>query len=195
MKTMKKKLAMIAAAIAFACSLSSNASALTINDPGVVGTVNGVSGDGGSLPAELVLAQNILDLATGVNDYQYAGDTAHYYDASNTNYSGTLSGGVAGSVQDLTVTGVDYVLAKYDGQSAGYVLFYVGGGTYTLPEFSYTIWGTDPGQYQISGYTSFTCTGCPPPPPVSVPDGGSTVTLLGTALFAFGMVARKFRKS
>ena len=193
MKTMKKKLATIAAAIAFACSLSSNASALTINDPGVVGTVNGVSGDGGSLPAELVLAQNILNLATGVNDYQYAGDTAHYYDASTTDYSGTLSGGVAGKVQDLTVTGVDYVLAKYDGQSAGYVLFYVGGGTYTLPQFSYTIWGTDPGQYEISGYTSFTATGCTNCPP-SVPDGGSTIILLGSVLVAFGMAARKFRK-
>src|SRR5215212_2463462 len=64
---MKQRLAIVAGAIAFACALTSSAFALTINDPGVVGILEGqVQGAGGSDPStELVIANQLLLMAAG----------------------------------------------------------------------------------------------------------------------------------
>lgn len=75
-----------------------------------------------------------------------------------------------------------YLYAKYDGGNAGTEVWYIGdlSGTITIPGFL--------GQYGLSGYTLFG-TGTPG----GVPDGGTTVMLLGAALGALGM-ARRFLK-
>jgi hypothetical protein len=52
-------------------------------------------------------------------------------------------------------------------------------GTITIPEF-----GSPDGHNQLSGWTLFT-------PGGQVPDGGSTIFLLGAALSAIGLVRRK----
>ena len=74
-----------------------------------------------------------------------------------------------------------YLFAKYDNTAAGSVVWYVGNltGIITIPQF----WG----QYGLSGWTLFGGGG-------SVPDGGTTVMLLGAALGALGMV-RRYLKS
>jgi VPDSG-CTERM motif len=74
-----------------------------------------------------------------------------------------------------------YLYAKYDGQNAGTEVWYIGdlSGIITIPGFL--------GQYGLSGYTLFGTGGN------GVPDGGTTVMLLGAALGALGM-ARRFLK-
>jgi hypothetical protein len=77
-----------------------------------------------------------------------------------------------------------YLFAKYDGPNAGSEVWYVGGisGVITIPGF-----GLAGQNYGLSGWTLFG-------PGVGVPDGGTTVMLLGAALGALGM-ARRFLKS
>jgi hypothetical protein len=77
-----------------------------------------------------------------------------------------------------------YLFAKYDGPNQGSVVWYVGNlsGTITIP--------ADWNGYGLSGWTLFGPGGTPG----GVPDGGTTVMLLGAALGALGM-ARRFLKS
>jgi hypothetical protein len=166
-----------------ACGMHLSALALTINDAGVVGTVKGLQGDNQN--EEYAYAQHLLDLpANTVNNLftDAASGVEHTYNTSSTEYSGTITGpGTEGG--GLTVSGYEYVLAKYDGKNAGYVLFYVGGGTINLPEFSYSIWGDNAEQFQISHWTGFN--------PASVPDAGSGLALLGMAMAGIGLLRRK----
>jgi VPDSG-CTERM motif len=78
-----------------------------------------------------------------------------------------------------------YLFAKYDGPNAGSEVWYVGGlsGVITIPGF-----GLAGQNYGLSGWTLFG------PGVPGVPDGGTTVMLLGAALGALGM-ARRFLKS
>ena len=75
-----------------------------------------------------------------------------------------------------------YLFAKYDGPNYGSEVWYVGNlsGTITIP-------ATADG-YGLSGWTLFG------PGTPGVPDGGTTVMLLGAALGALGM-ARRYLKS
>ena len=192
---MAKKLTIIAVMIAFISIFGSNASALTINDPGVVGGVHGDLGNS-NVSTETVAAEFILDMIAPASDSNgpAAGGVAcdistqdGCYATSNTEYSGDLSGGVQGASNDNTVdAGFEYALAKYDGQNGGYVLFYLGGVATTLPSVSNTLWGAaDTDQYALSHYTAFN--GTP-----TVPDGGTTLILLGAALGGLGLVRRRF---
>jgi hypothetical protein len=79
------------------------------------------------------------------------------------------------------LTGYTYLFAKYDGPNAGSVVWYIGnlvGQTIDIP----ATWNG----YGLSGWTIFSGGG-------GVPDGGTTVMLLGAALGALGM-ARRFLK-
>ena len=100
--------------------------------------------------------------------------------------SGTTYGNLAVSTVDIDLGtgGFLYLTAKYDGPNFGTEVWHVGGlnGIITIPSFG--------GGYGISGsrlYTPGTGTG-------TVPDGGSTVLLLGAAVSGLGMVARRFKK-
>ena len=75
-----------------------------------------------------------------------------------------------------------YLFAKYDGPNYGSEVWYVGdlSGVITIPATA--------GGYGLSGWTLFTAGG------QGVPDGGTTVMLLGAALSALGM-ARRYIKS
>jgi hypothetical protein len=166
---------------------SLTASALTINDPGVVGTVQGWDGDNAN--EEYYRAQKLLDMGanateTWVNPAD-GDDKARLYATSSTDYAGTL----LGFGQDLgagmsIAAGWEYVMVKYDGKNAGYVLFYLGGAAGEVPAYSASIWLNTEGQgYKISHATGFN--------PVSVPDGGLTLGLLGMALGVMGFLKRK----
>jgi hypothetical protein len=75
-----------------------------------------------------------------------------------------------------------YLFAKYDGPNFGSEVWYVGNlsGNIMIPLYA--------GQYRLSGWTLLG------PGGASVPDGGTTVMLLGAALGALGM-ARRYLKS
>jgi hypothetical protein len=214
-----KRLATTLTAAAIALVFGSNAQAvpLTLDTDGVVGILEGmVQGqNGSSLANELIIANQILALV-GIDQVVVAatppgivcGNGANAqapceYRNGDNNYNNVLSGGVKGTNGDNTVNdaGAVWALAKYDGQNAGYVLFYLPDFGTTLPQIPWEIWGNQNDQgFALSHYTVFTgLNTCPPNDPdcdiTFTPDGGSTMTLLGSALLAIGMATRKFRKS
>ena len=85
-------------------------------------------------------------------------------DAAVWNSNGT------GTSVDVGTGGFEYLFAKYDGPNYGSEVWYIGGltGVITIPALG--------GQYGLSGWTLFT------PGGAQVPEGGSTVVLLGLAL-------------
>jgi hypothetical protein len=173
-----------------ACLLSGQAFALTIDDAGVVGSV-----DAGTQSADVdnvtEWANYLLGLGTNTSvtvDGNIPLDGAtEIYETGGNDYSGTLTGGtrVNGSTPDIT--SFEWVMGKYDGQNAGYVLFNVDdylaayGGS-TIPEFSYSVWGSNPGQYQLSNITGFGSRDVPEP---------GTLLLLGAGLAGIGFARRK----
>jgi hypothetical protein len=174
----RRSLATVAIVLAFAIQ----AQALTINDPGVVGTVDGLAGDNTGNDA-LGFAQHLLDMAA--NTTESFGSPAHTYKTSTTDYNGTLIKiGLDDSGGYVVPSGYQYALAKYDGKNAGFVLFYLPTFGNTLPEFSYSIWGDNDEQYRITNFTFFN----------GVPDGGSAAMLLGSAILGLGLLRRQFGK-
>jgi hypothetical protein len=174
------------AAVAIVLAFALQAQALTINDPGVVGTVDGIPGDNSGTEA-LGFAQYLLNL--GANVVDHLGPDGHIYSTSSTDYNNTLVlvdkiDVKDGSPVPLVPAGYKYALAKYDGQNAGFVLFYLPRFGNALPEFSYSIWGKNDQQYRITNFTYFN----------SVPDGGSAAVLLGSALLGLGLLRRQFGK-
>jgi hypothetical protein len=94
--------------------------------------------------------------------------------------TGAVSG--TGTTIDLNALGTfTYLFAKYDGQNDNSVVWNISGltGVITIP-------ADGPLGYGLSGWILFGPTG-------TVPDGGTTVMLLGAALGALGM-ARRYLK-
>jgi len=190
---MIRKLAVITGALAFVASINGNAWALTINDPGVVGAFGITSGG----TAELTIAQTLLNMDPATSSPTGCDLQTECYQTANQDYAGTLSfaGQGGGTNISLPTDGsFDYILVKYDGAEAGYVLFYTGNltGTFVVPSPSFPLWTDQTSQYVANGWSAYTCTTsvCG-----AVPDGGSTSALLGSALFAMGVLARRFRKA
>jgi hypothetical protein len=182
-----KKLATVAAALAFAWGLSSNAYALSISDPNVVGTVVDAVPFGDA--DRILYANTLLGLADGATD-QLIGTETYTKNTDGGSGSVSSSGSLAGTGL-ATISGYEYVLVKYDGPNAGAILFYLGGASFNLPSTGAGIFnsGACGANCGISGWTAYNAV-----PYNAVPDGGSTVTLLGTALVAFGMLRRRFSK-
>jgi hypothetical protein len=167
---------------------NNQAYALTIDDAGVVGSV-----DAGTQSADVGnvtdWANYLLSLGTstsvttdGNNPLDGVNET---YETGINDYSGTLTGGTRINGSQPNINGFEWVMAKYDGQNAGYVLFNVAdylaaaaAGTNSVPEFSYTIWGTNEGQYQLSNITGFGGT------PVDAP---MTLLIMSLGLFGVGL--------
>ena len=162
---------------------SSSGFALTINDPGVVGIIDAGT-QNSSVDNEIDWANYLLSLganATTFHDGNIPPDgVTEYYETSSTDYNGTLTGGLQIGGATPNVSGYDWVLGKYDGQNAGYVLFYMPGSS--IPEFSYSIWGDNVGQYQLSHVTVFGSTPVPEP---------GTIVLMGLGLVGLAGMGRK----
>jgi hypothetical protein len=97
--------------------------------------------------------------------------------------------------QQVVITigsGFKYLIAAYDGQNSGAVVWDIAGlaagTTIDIPAYAQpTASGTDltDGQYQITTWSLFN------PGSSSVPDGGTTVMLLGAALSGLALIRRK----
>lgn len=131
------------------------------NDPttvGVVGTIGGTTGQGqgGWDTFQQTAAQALLNLAQGgsgtvLGEAIYANTVYDYFGTVDT-VGPSLPGGLA----DTTVpAGWNFAIAKYDGQNAGYVVFYLGGASVTLPSAPADFWTTNPNKWELSNWTAF----------------------------------------
>jgi hypothetical protein len=187
------KLALLCAAFCAAMlAFSHNANALRVPmpsspttalgffpDPHVVGTITpGAPAD----PADVATYINFMIQLTPGDSQPFSGQTI----TRSTNTFGSLptasaTGAVSGTgtTIDLNALGTfTYLFAKYDGQNDNSVVWNIAGLTGTL-----TIPADGPNGYGLSGWILFGPTG-------QVPDGGTTVMLLGAALGALGMARR-----
>ena len=157
-------------------AFSTNASALTIGDSHELGFVKyGVpSGDAD----RTTYVNHLIGMALGTADSA----DGQVYTRSNHDF-GPLPTAVfaldgTSTTIDLGTAGTyTYLFAKYDNTAAGSEVWYVGNlsGSIRIPAFA--------GQYGLSGWTLFG-------PGNGVPDGGTTVMLLGAALGALGIARR-----
>jgi len=185
----KSKLALVSAAFCAAMlAFSPNAKALTFGDPNDLGIVFTGIPSGDDFRTSYV--NQLIDLAPGAIAVAL-GQTF----VRSLNNPGPGFPNYPDAVFALNGTGTDvdlgdgtlysYLFAKYDGPNAGSEVWYVGGlsGIIEIPGF-----GLAGQRYGLSGWTLFG------PGVPGVPDGGTTVMLLGAALGALGM-ARRFLKS
>ena len=186
-----KKLALLSAAFcAVMLAFSPNASALTFGDANDLGQVlNGIpSGDA----ARTAYVNHLIDMVPGTSD-TFSGQTFNRSLANPgpgfPNYPDAVfsHNGTGTSIDLGDGTLYSYLFAKYDGPNAGSEVWYVGGlsGIITIPAV-----GLDGQNFGLSGWTLFG----PGGGGNGVPDGGTTVMLLGAALGALGM-ARRYLKS
>jgi hypothetical protein len=147
---------------------------LEIDTMGMVGTLKGTTGSGqGNSAFELAGAQAVLDLnQSGTGFYTYTANNNEVFNvpiAANTayDYLGTVNTAQTTSMPsagDRNVpAGWDFVMAKYAGPEAGYILFYLGGAATTLPFSPANFWTDSPTQFGISGWTAFNATPVPEP--------------------------------
>jgi hypothetical protein len=179
------KLAMLSAAFcAVMLALSQNASALTFGDANDLGQV--LFGIPAGDDNRTAYVNHLIDMVPGTSD-SGLGQTFHRSLANPgpgfPNYPDAvfaLNG--TGTTIDLGTGLYSYLLAKYDGPNAGSEVWYVGdlSGIITIPAV-----GLAGQRYGLSGWTLFG-----PGTPPGVPDGGTTVMLLGAALGALGIARR-----
>ncbi len=187
--TQTNKFALLSAAVcAVMLAFSQNASALPIPMPA---TINLTIGDGHELgfvefgiPSgdsdRLNYVNHLIGMALGSQD-----DALGQHFTRSNNDFGPLAPAVLTGLVNGTSTSINlgaggtylYLFAKYDGPNYGSEVWYVGdlSGIITIPATA--------GGYGLSGWTLFGSAG-------SVPDGGTTVMLLGAGLGVLGMARR-----
>ena len=173
------KLAVLSAAFcAVMLAFSTNASALTIGDAQELGFVQfGIpSGD----DFRTTYVNHVIGMALGTSD---SGDGQNY-ERSNNDFGplpqpAVLALNGTGTSINLGSGLYSYLFAKYDGPNYGSEVWFVGNlsGIITIPATA--------GGYGLSGWTLFG-----PGGGGQVPDGGTTVMLLGAALGALGIARR-----
>ena len=171
-----------AAILAFSPNASADATLGFFPDPHVVGTITpGAPAD----PADVATYINFMIALAPGGSGTFAGQDI----TRTTNLFGSLPtatdvGSVSGTGTSVDLGGgtFTYLFAKYDGPNDLSQVWNISGltGTITIPGFG-------PNGYGLSGWILFN------PGGGGVPDGGTTVMLLGAALGALGM-ARRFLK-
>ena len=179
------KLALLCTAVcATMLVFSHNASADTIlgffPDTHVVGTITpGAPADPADVANYINFMIALVPGGAGIFDGQIITRSTNLFGSLPTASAvGAVSG--TGTTINLNVLGTfTYLFAKYDGQNDNSVVWNISGLTGIL-----TIPADGPLGYGLSGWILFGPTGG------QVPDGGTTVMLLGAALGALGMARR-----
>lgn len=173
-----------AAMFAFSPNASADATLGFFPDTHVVGTITPAAP---ADPADVATYINFMIALPSPGSGTFAGQAI----TRSSNSFGSLPTATAVGSVSGTGTSVDlmggtftYLFAKYDGPNDLSQVWNISGitGTITIPGFG-------PNGYGLSGWILFNPGGGPP----GVPDGGTTVMLLGAALGALGM-ARRFLK-
>jgi hypothetical protein len=123
-------------------------------------------------------------LASDINSYNTLNGTSLGAPLTVAGQIGQTSG-VGGNSITLDVTGYQYLFFHWGGKDGGWAeAYYVGGstGSYT---FNNTPIGTNPQVGGLSFYSFYNS--------VSVPDGGSTMLMLGAAFSALGLIVRRVK--
>jgi hypothetical protein len=121
---------------------------------GVVGTIGGTTGQGqgGWGTFQQTAAQTLLNLSLGGSGT--SGGVPVYANTVH-DYSGIVIGSSLSGSGQTVPEGWEFVIAKYAGQQAGYVVFYLGGNSATIPSSPQNYWTTQTGKYGLSGWTAF----------------------------------------
>jgi hypothetical protein len=168
----------------------------------LLGTViPGTQGGGGQAQRDAAMTNALLGMGLGAQD----GSSGTLYSRSFNNFGSlpaatatgaVLGGPIAEGTTPVTVnlgTGFQYLVAAYDGPNGGVAVFNVAGLTgsvdlyrYAKPLANGNLVGSNTAQQGFFKMTSWTLLN----PTGAVPDGGTTVMLLGAALGGLGMVRR-----
>jgi hypothetical protein len=169
-------------AIAACLALSPQLKALTIGDSHYIGHVDDGIPSNPSNEATYIntlkgLAPGATATPIGTETYDRVGSTLSTAGFPTATDVGSVSDNSGNNVVD--VTGYTYLLGKYDAGNAGSYVWYVGDltGLQTIPATA--------GQYGLSHWALFNPRGG------GVPDGGTTVTLLGLAIAALAFAKRR----
>jgi hypothetical protein len=128
------------------------------------------------------LAANTTNLQVPIPGGEFYTRTDNFGALPQTSDTGALKQDNANTTFDLGVGGFTYLIGKYDAENAGMYVWYVAGltGTVTMPANSAGFNG-DQGLSHSIAYG----------PGATVPDGGSTIALLGGALMLLAGVYRR----
>lgn len=165
--------------------------AIAIGDAQYLGSIN----DGiPSNPAnEATYINYLATLGAGAGNTQIPVGTGEIYNREGSTLSGPFPTAVTGGAikeEDektpdfdniINATGFSYILGKYDAGQAGSLVWYTGGGLGDV-ELPTTYMGK--GLSHISLYN-------PRDPGTSVPDGGTTLALLGIGLLSMSYINRR----
>jgi len=177
------------------------------------GTVVPGTQSGGQVDRDVLMTNQLLSMGVGDSGNFTVNGTNSLYSRSFNNFgslpAATAAGAVTGTgIQDGTTpvtvnlgTGFQYLVVAYDGPNGSVAVFNVAGLTGSVDLYRYakreTVNGNPTGNllgsntaaqgyFRMTGWTLLNPTG-------TVPDGGTTVMLLGAALGALGMVRRKLK--
>jgi hypothetical protein len=184
-----KKLKTSVAALAFACVMGTLSQSSAVNTVLTIGDAHDLGLIDPNHPADPVSSAGFIDtlLAQPLN----SGPTIIGANAFTRTGNDPLGGvypaaefAVDLGAQNLNIdlgTGFQYLLGKYDGPNFGSVVWFVGDltGLIDIPATG--------GGFGLSH--TFLFNGVPPP---GVPDGGTTLMLLGSALACLGVLRRRF---
>lgn len=176
----------VAACAVLSVVLTPSANAvMTLDTPGIAGTVE--AGNQNASEANVTAWANHL-LSLGANDTDVfdadGNDTdEETYATGDSDFNGLLTGGLRVNGAKPDVGAFEWVMAKYDGQNAGYVLFHIPTwGSSSIPQYSNDLWLSNPEKqegYELSNITGYGFR--------SIPDGGATVMMLGAALWGWAL--------
>lgn len=171
------------------------------------GTVVPGTQSGGQADRDVLMTNQLVSMTAGQQGTFTVNGTTSLYSRSFNNFGSLPPATTAGAVPvtgildgttAVTVnlgTGYQYLVVAYDGPNGGVAVFNVAGLTGTIDLYRYAkprangnLLGSNvaqQGYFKMTGYTLLNPTG--------VPDGGTTVMLLGAALGALGITRRFLR--